>query len=157
MRRTFTIVAAATLALFSAVPARTQDAASTNHVLKSTFFDGGAVKLGGLPKPGFYVFTTPVSFSCTAPCILEVEIMEQLGGNKTAKNVWGISAEIDNGKAFTPALNQGALPTDQSFVIGNYSASLSLRAGAHTAEPEVFVSAPAAIANFHITYHIYQP
>jgi hypothetical protein len=82
--------------------------------------------------------------------------MEQIGGNKTAKNNWDICAAID--KTGTPCFFQGALPTDSSFVIGNYIWSMSLRAGAHTAQPEVGVEAGAAtISSFHITYHIYQP
>jgi hypothetical protein len=155
--KTFTIVAVAALGLFSAVPVPAQEAAAVNHVLKSTLFDEeSTIKKGFLPKPGLYILTTPVSFSCTAACTLEVEIMEQLGGNTTAKNNWDICAAID--KTDTPCLFQGTLPTDSSFVMGNYIWSMSLPAGAHTAQPLVGVEAgPARIGSFHITYHVYQP
>jgi hypothetical protein len=157
MRKTFTIVAMAALCLFSAVPVPAQEAASVNHVLKSTLFDEETtIKDGFLPKPGLYVFTTPVSFSCTAACTLEVEIMEQMGENKTAKNSWYICVEVDKTGISCPL--QGNLPTDSSFVVGNYIWSMSLPAGAHTAQPEVGVEAgPATIESFHITYHVYQP
>jgi hypothetical protein len=157
MRKTLTVVAMAALYLFSGLPARAQDAATVNHVLKSTLFDGGQIKAGFLNKAGVFVFANSVSFKCTTACTLEVEIMEEVGNNKTAKNFWDICAEVDGGKTATPCIFQGTLPTDSSFVIGNYLWSVPLPAGAHTAEPEVGVAAPATIANFHITYHIYQP
>jgi hypothetical protein len=157
MRTTLAIVVAAAVGLFSAVPARAQDAASVNHLLKLTVFDGGPVKLGGLPKAGLFIIAKPVSFICTRACTLEVSIMEQLHGNRTAKNLWSICADIDGKTDGFPCLFQGTLPTDSSPVIGNYLWSVPLAAGTHTSNPLVFVSAPAVISNFQIAYRIYQP
>jgi hypothetical protein len=157
MRATLAIVVAAAVGLLSAVPARAQDAASVNHVLKSTLFDGGPVKRGGLPKPGLYFFTKPVSFTCTSACTLEVSIMEQLSGNATAKNLWDICADVDGKTDGFPCLFQGTLPTDSSAVIGNYLWAVPLAAGTHTAQPLAGVSAAAVISNFQIAYRIYQP
>jgi hypothetical protein len=157
MRTTFAIIVAAAVGLFSAVPTRAQDAASVKHVLKSTLFDGGAIKAGGLPKAGLYFFTKPVSITCTTARTLEVSIMEQLADNKTAKNLWGICADVDGKTDGFPCLFQGTLPTDSSPVIGNYLWSVPLAPGTHTSEPLVFVSASAVIFNFQIAYRIYQP
>jgi hypothetical protein len=164
MRTTFAIIVAAAVGLFSAVPARAQDAvsvsdaASVSHVLKSTLFDGGN-KGGLLQNKGFYfVTTTPASFTCTKACTLEVSIMEQVAGNKTAGNLWAICAEVDNGKKVSfNCPFQGTLPTDKSPVVGNFLGSVPVAAGTHTAQPEVFVSAAAAIISFQIAYRIYQP
>jgi hypothetical protein len=157
MRTTFAIVVAAAVGLFSAVPVRADDAASVSHVLESTLFDGGTVKVGGLPKKGTYVFTKPVSITCTAACTLEVSIMEQVGGNTTTGNSWAICADVDRKPDSFPCPFQGTLPTDRSAVIGNYLWAVPLSAGTHTSEPTVFVKAPAVINNFQIAYRIYQP
>jgi hypothetical protein len=153
----FTILAVAALGLLSAVPALAQDAAAVTHVLKATLFDGGLVKIGGLPKAGLYVFTKPVSFSCTAVCTLEVDIMEQVGDNTTPKNLWDVCADLDGKTTEFFCPYQGTLPTDKSFVVGNFIWTVPVKAGAHTAEPLVFVSGAAFINSFQIAYRIYQP
>jgi hypothetical protein len=157
MRTTFAIVMAAVVGLLWVVPARADDAASVSHLLKFTLFDGGTVKVGGLPKKNTYTFTKPVSITCTKACTLEVSIMEQVGGNTAASNFWSICADVDGKTDSFLCPFQGTLPTDKSAVVGNYLWSVPLAAGTHTSEPTVFVSGSAVIFNFQIAYRIYQP
>jgi hypothetical protein len=157
MRRTFAMLAAAALGLFATLPARAQDAptevgpvsagpAPVDHVLKSSFLDQGYINFFMKKGKTSYTFGNVISFTCTAACTLELEVMLQVGGNKTAGNLWDICGYVDKSSTGFTCAYQGALPTDGSDVIGNYAWSVSLSAGTHTAQPEAYVIAPATLA-----------
>lgn len=169
MRRTFALFAAAAFSSLALMPVGAQDevavadptadvtspvAATVSHVLKSTLFDQGMGPFL-LMKSGYWDVGNGTPFSCTAACTVEIEATVAMYGNSSNKNLWAICPVFDNKGVFCPY--QGYVPTDKSPTVGNFVWSVSLKAGAHTAQPTVFVSDPATLGVYHIAYRVYQP
>jgi len=162
---TFAIVAAAALGCFATVPARAQDASTSNqpagadvgsaatasisHVLKSTLMDQGNINGGILSHAGEWIFGNVSSFTCTAPCTVEVDEMAQLGGNVAAQNTWSVCPVVDGTDKNFNCPFQGVLPItnpkvkNSGFVTGNANWFVSLAKGPHTAQAGVGVNAAA--------------
>jgi hypothetical protein len=171
------ILVAAALGCFATVPARAQDGstsndsaaadvgspatASTNHVLQSTLMDQGDIGGGILSHAGAWIFGNVSSFTCTAPCTVEVEEMAQLGGNVAAQNTWSVCPIVDGSSLKFSCPFQGVLPISNAknggFVTGNFDWFVNLAKGPHTAQAGVTVAAAAKIFIYHITYRAYQP
>jgi hypothetical protein len=174
---TCAIFVAAALGCFATVPARAQDGstsnasaaadvgsaatASTNHVLRSTLMDQGNIGGGILSHGAEWIFGNVSSFTCTAPCTVEVDEMAQLGGNVAAQNTWAVCPIVDGSDLKFDCPIQGVLPISNAknggFVTGNANWFVNLSPGRHTAQAGVSVVAAAKIFNYHITYHVYQP
>ena len=125
--------------------------------------DHGNIGGGILSKGGEWIFGNVSSFTCTAPCTVEVDEMAQLGGNVAAQNMWSVCPIVDGSDLKFNCPFQGALPItnakvkNSGFVTGNANWFVSLAKGPHTAQAGVGVDAAAKIFNYHITYHVYQP
>jgi hypothetical protein len=162
MNRTFAIVAVAALSLVWGTPFCAQLAsaatAPVSHVLVSTFFDQGEADAELSKIKTFYTFGDVTSITCNVACTIEVEEMLEVGENKSAENFWSGCAAIDGKSSDLVCVFQGALPTDTSYVIGNYTWSVSLTKGTHTLQPTAIVeTGPAVVAYYHMTYHVYEP
>jgi hypothetical protein len=134
--------------------------AATNpvkHVLIATYLDEGDVNAALKTAKTVYTFGNVITFTCTAACTLEFNVMAQIGQNKTAKNLWDICATLNLKTDPFVCAFQGTLPVDGSYVIGNYSWSVPLAKGAHTVQPTVYVTSPATLQNYHAAYRVYQP
>jgi hypothetical protein len=128
-----------------------------NHILQQTLIDQGPSG-GTLPKPGSYTFNAATPFTCKAACTLEVDIMLQIGQNTTTGNVWDICAQVDQSGSKFQCSFQGTLPTDKSYVVGNYAYSVSLKKGRHVVQGTVLTqTGAAALGAYHALYRVYQP
>jgi hypothetical protein len=171
MRRTVTTLATAALGLTLLVPASAQEAAiaadeaanavanSVAHVLVATLIDQSANARYTLPNGNTnYTFAQVTTFTCAADCTLEMAVMVQAGANRTAGNSWSICGDIDKETNLLACPFQSALPTDRSYVVGNYAWSVPLAAGTHKVQPTVYVKTGAAgLGMYHIAYRVYQP
>ncbi len=128
-----------------------------NHILQQTLIDQGPSG-GTIPKAGTFTFNAVTPFTCKAACTLEVEIMLQIGENTTSGNLWDICAQVDQSGTNFQCSYQGTLPTDKSYVVGNYSYSVSLAKGKHVVQGTVFTkTGPATLGTYHAHYGVYQP
>jgi len=166
MRSTYAILGVAALGWLSTAAAPAQDtvvgagpaeSAPVSHVLRSTLFDFGFANLPLKNGVGDYPFGNVTAITCRGGCTVEIDAMVQVGGNKAARNKWDICARVDN-KMPLICPTQGTLPTDESYVVGNFAGSHVLLPGTHSLQPTVFVTTtPATVGLFHITYRVYQP
>jgi hypothetical protein len=168
MVRYFAILAVAALGCLWIFPARAQNSGSATDAPAAAPVDqvetSSGISQGNcnctLSKGGLtYNLGKDVSFkfTCTASCTLELQAMVEAGGNKAAGNQWAISGQVDGKSDGFDAPFQGTLPTDASYVTGNFAWSVSLTKGTHTALPTVFVKGPAGLGDFHIVYQVSQP
>jgi hypothetical protein len=168
MVRSFTIFAVVAFGCLWIFPTRAQNSGSAADTSVAALVDQAGKSSGifqgncncTLPKGGVtYTLGKDVSFTftCTSPCMLELQAMVEAGGNKVAGNQWAISSLVDGKQDGFDGPFQGTLRTDAGYVTGNFAWSVSLTKGTHTAQPTVFVTHPATLAVFHFAYQVSQP
>jgi hypothetical protein len=128
------------------------------ETLTATYFQTGDAK-SSLPKRGAWTFNKGLSVTCTKGCTVEFDAMVELGDNTAAANQWEICGVVDS-KTLAGCPYQGTLPTNKTYVTGNYIGwtTLAQSSKAYLLQPGVYISAgPVGVAYYAVSYRIYRP
>jgi hypothetical protein len=107
-----------------------------------------------VPSSQVTAIDTPVAFTCTKTCVIELEVVLQVGNQTSSGNTWGGVAIVDgSANNFSPILS--SLPTNKSFDTRVFSFAIQFNPGRHTIQTAVFVKHTATLALFHIDYRLF--
>jgi hypothetical protein len=132
-----------------------QTAAET---LVNTFFQEANANLT-LPKEDLWTFNNGLSITCPEGCTVEFDAMVQVGNNTKAANEWSIFGVV-NSQTLDLRPYQGILPTNRTYVTGNYIGWITLPKSTkpYLLQPGVGIAnGPVSVGNYAVSCRVYQP
>jgi hypothetical protein len=101
--------------------------------------------------------TNKVTCANNAGCTIDFGIMMQVGNNSVATNRYAICALVDGNYINPGCPFQGEVPTDGTYLVGNYRGNYKVAKGSHTVSFQAYIDDAAFVEEWQANYTVLKP